>query len=183
MTRALLQLEAEGQLFRGNFSGPDEWCNRRILARIHRVTLGRLRREIEPVSAAESSGLNEPSKHAAFSHASSLSNGVPQRIAHFLANDKEHRLFLSVGMLSAYFGKLAIVHASGGMGQNDLAAALKVPPFFVRDYASAARNYPPQRIREVQHLLRSADLRSKGVGNASADDGELLRELLARVMN
>lgn len=106
-----------------------------------------------------------------------------QRIAHFLASDKEHKLFLSVGMLSAYFSKLAIVHASGGMAQNDLAAALKVPPFFVRDYATAARNYPPQRIREVQHLLRSADLRSKGVGNASADDGELLRELLARVMN
>jgi len=30
-----------------------EWCNRRILARIHRLTLGRLRREIDPVTAAQ----------------------------------------------------------------------------------------------------------------------------------
>ena len=30
-----------------------EWCNRRMLARIHRMTLGRLRREIEPVTAAQ----------------------------------------------------------------------------------------------------------------------------------
>ena len=30
-----------------------EWCNRRILARIHRATLGRLRREIEPVTALD----------------------------------------------------------------------------------------------------------------------------------
>ena len=46
---------AEGQVLRGRFtqSLPDaeiEWCNRRVLARIHRTTLGRLRREIEPVT-------------------------------------------------------------------------------------------------------------------------------------
>ena len=58
-----------------------------------------------------------------------------------------------------------------------------MPPFFVKDYANAARNYPPAKLREVLHLLRETDLKSKGVGNASADDGELLRELLARVMN
>jgi len=34
-------------------TGETEWCNRRLLARIHRLTLGRLRREIEPVTAAD----------------------------------------------------------------------------------------------------------------------------------
>jgi DNA polymerase-3 subunit delta len=106
-----------------------------------------------------------------------------QTIAHYLATDKEHKLFLTAAMLSSYFNKLAIVHASQGLAQADLAAALKVPPFFVRDYAAAARHYPPARLKEIQHLLRDADLQSKGVGNASADDGELLRELLARIMN
>jgi ATP-dependent Lhr-like helicase len=54
---ALLKLEAEGQVLRGHFSGASgeeiEWCQRRLLARIHRLTLGRLRREIEPVSTAD----------------------------------------------------------------------------------------------------------------------------------
>ncbi|MGH9721264.1 MAG: DEAD/DEAH box helicase, partial [Bryobacteraceae bacterium] len=55
---ALAQLEAEGQVLRGRFTPkPDsdeiEWCNRRLLARIHRLTLGRLRREIEPVTTAD----------------------------------------------------------------------------------------------------------------------------------
>ncbi len=75
---ALAKLEAEGQVLRGHFRprtipshvahsrddgghGRDvieapshsEWCNRRVLARIHRLTIGRLRKEIEPVSAAE----------------------------------------------------------------------------------------------------------------------------------
>ena len=50
---ALLQLEGEGLVLRGHFSGPDEWCDRRLLARIHRYTLNRLRAEIEPVGAAD----------------------------------------------------------------------------------------------------------------------------------
>jgi DNA polymerase III subunit delta len=106
-----------------------------------------------------------------------------QTIAHYLASDKEHKLFLTAAMLSSYFSKLAVVHANQGLSQGDLAAALKVPPFFLRDYTSAARHYPPIKLKEIQHLLREADLNSKGVGNASADDGELLRELLVRIMN
>ncbi|MBC5823699.1 MAG: DEAD/DEAH box helicase [Candidatus Eremiobacteraeota bacterium] len=52
---ALLRIETDGQVLRGSFTGksPVEWCNRRVLARIHRLTLGRLRREIEPVSSAQ----------------------------------------------------------------------------------------------------------------------------------
>ncbi|MFY9718135.1 MAG: DEAD/DEAH box helicase [Candidatus Cybelea sp.] len=52
---ALLRLETQGQVLRGRFtSAPTEqWCNRRVLARIHRLTVGRLRREIEPVTAGQ----------------------------------------------------------------------------------------------------------------------------------
>jgi len=52
---ALLRLESEGQVLRGRFAGGEleQWCNRRVLARIHRRTLGRLRREIEPVTTAD----------------------------------------------------------------------------------------------------------------------------------
>jgi ATP-dependent Lhr-like helicase len=55
VSRALLALEQEGFAVRGQFSHPDmlEWCERRLLARIHRYTLKRLRSEIEPVSAAD----------------------------------------------------------------------------------------------------------------------------------
>ena len=50
---ALRVLEAEGAVLRARFDGRDGWCNRHLLARIHRYTLDRLRREIQPVSAAE----------------------------------------------------------------------------------------------------------------------------------
>lgn len=48
----LRRLEAEGAVLRVRFEGRDGWCHRRLLARIQRYTIERLRREIEPVSAA-----------------------------------------------------------------------------------------------------------------------------------
>lgn len=56
---ALAALEGDGSVLRGRFTPglphdlPEEWCDRRLLARIHRATLERLRREIEPVSSAD----------------------------------------------------------------------------------------------------------------------------------
>lgn len=55
--QAFLRLEASGSMLRGQFTGATgnetEWCDRRLLARIHRLTLGALRKEIQPVTAAQ----------------------------------------------------------------------------------------------------------------------------------
>lgn len=53
--KALLRMEASGTVLRGKFAGADEieWCDRRLLARIHRLTVGMLRKQIEPVTAAQ----------------------------------------------------------------------------------------------------------------------------------
>ncbi len=65
--KALLRMEASGTVLRGNFTGAagtragapapheeeTEWCERRLLARIHRLTLGTLRKQIEPVTPAQ----------------------------------------------------------------------------------------------------------------------------------
>jgi ATP-dependent Lhr-like helicase len=55
-TAALIALESEGAILRGSFTAGApalEWCDRRLLARIHRYTLNRLRAEIDPVSPAD----------------------------------------------------------------------------------------------------------------------------------
>ena len=54
--QALLRMEASGAVLRGNFTGSTgetEWCERRLLARIHRLTLGTLRKQIQPATAAQ----------------------------------------------------------------------------------------------------------------------------------
>jgi ATP-dependent Lhr-like helicase len=67
INKALLRMEAAGTVLRGKFLGADqtrtgapagqetetEWCERRLLARIHRLTVGMLRKQIEPVTAAQ----------------------------------------------------------------------------------------------------------------------------------
>ena len=54
--RTLLRLEAAGAILRGKFTAATdetEWCERRLLARIHRLTIGTLRKQIEPVTPAQ----------------------------------------------------------------------------------------------------------------------------------
>jgi len=54
--KALLRMEAAGSVLRGKFTGDTtelEWCDRRLLARIHRLTITTLRKAIEPISAAQ----------------------------------------------------------------------------------------------------------------------------------
>ena len=61
ISNALLRMEASGTVLRGNFGGAaaptqeteTEWCERRLLARIHRLTVAALRKQIEPVTAAQ----------------------------------------------------------------------------------------------------------------------------------
>jgi len=55
--KALLRLETSGVILRGKFTDPareeTEWCERRLLARIHRLTLGQLRKQVESVTPAQ----------------------------------------------------------------------------------------------------------------------------------
>jgi ATP-dependent Lhr-like helicase len=55
--KALLRLETSGIILRGKFTNPasneTEWCERRLLARIHRLTLGQLRKQVEAVTPAQ----------------------------------------------------------------------------------------------------------------------------------
>jgi ATP-dependent Lhr-like helicase len=55
--KTFLRLESSGVILRGKFTDPSspqtEWCERRLLARIHRLTLGQLRKKIQPVTPAQ----------------------------------------------------------------------------------------------------------------------------------
>ncbi|HEV8201332.1 MAG TPA: DEAD/DEAH box helicase [Candidatus Polarisedimenticolia bacterium] len=81
---ACAALEGEGTILRGAFTGAaaagEEWCDRRILARIHRATLQTLRREIEPVPAAIFLRFLTTWQHAAFGSAGRGADGLLQAI-------------------------------------------------------------------------------------------------------
>ena len=65
----------------------------------------------------------------------------------------------------------------------NVAKALRVNPYFVGDYDTAARNYPMRKVSQIISLLRTADLKSKGVGATNMNQGDILKELLFKVMH
>ncbi|MFO0636983.1 MAG: DEAD/DEAH box helicase [Nannocystaceae bacterium] len=75
---ALLALEARGVAMRTRIDGQSAWCDRRLLARIHRYTLERLRREIEPVSAAAFVRFLARWQHAELAHRLQGPRGVAE---------------------------------------------------------------------------------------------------------
>ena len=77
----LRELEAEGAVLRTRIAGREAWCNRRLLARIHRYTLDRLRKEIEPVTASQFLRFLSCWQHADSEHRLEGPRGVAQVVA------------------------------------------------------------------------------------------------------
>ncbi|MBK7148282.1 MAG: DNA polymerase III subunit delta [Bacteroidetes bacterium] len=106
-----------------------------------------------------------------------------QIVTYFLANPKNGPLVLVVGYLLGYFNKLYLGHQLKGLQDKDFAQMLGVSPFFAKDYRGGIQNYSVAQIEKVIHLLEHYDLRSKGVNNGDTEEGELLRELVFRILN
>ena len=106
-----------------------------------------------------------------------------QIILYFAANLRENPLVKIIPILFAYFSKVLSYHYLPDKSKNAVAAALSVNPFFVADYQQAARNFPVGKLVSVIACLREYDLKAKGVDNASAGDGELMKELIFKILH
>jgi DNA polymerase III subunit delta len=106
------------------------------------------------------------------------------RVAAFFAtHPKENPLPAILIILYNFFSKVLMLHASKDKSEQGLAALLGVNPFFVRDYTLAARNYPVAKVAFVIHSLRLADAQAKGVEAGGISEGELLKELVFRIIH
>ncbi len=104
-------------------------------------------------------------------------------VNYFAANSKEHPLVLTIASLNSFFVKLLRYHGLEDKSKESAARALGVHPFFVNDYIAAAKHYPMQKLKAIAGYLREYDLRSKGIDNASADDGALMKELIWKILH
>ncbi len=104
-------------------------------------------------------------------------------IDHFAHNQKDNPLTVTLSILYMFFNKLVIYYFLPDKSKQAVAAALRINPFFVQDYQYAAKIYPVKKSVEIISLLRKYDLRSKGVGNISAPPGDLLKELVYKILH
>ena len=104
-------------------------------------------------------------------------------VRYFADNPKDNPMTLTVASLFGFFSKLLQYHYLTDKSKNNVAASLKVNPFFVRDYESAAVKYNVAKTVQIISLLRTFDMRSKGFGDAGTEPGELLKELVYRILH
>ncbi len=108
---------------------------------------------------------------------------VNQIINYFAHNQKANPLVMTISLLNSFFTQLLIYHSLQDKSKNSAARALKVNPFFISDYIIAAKNYPMRKVSQVIALLRDADVKSKGVGANSLPAGDILKELLFKIIH
>jgi DNA polymerase-3 subunit delta len=120
-----------------------------------------------------------------------LQNALGQRdilkanriIAYFAANPKQNPAVVVMTVLFNFFSKLMVYHQLEDKSRNNVASVLSVSPFFVKDYTEAASNFSMKKLRQIISLLRQYDLKVKGVNNVSTADGELLKELVYKILH
>ena len=106
-------------------------------------------------------------------------------VNYFEANPKNNPLVLTISGLFKYFLNLLTYHYQKKTTPNaqEMAKLLGVHPFFMKDYTEGSRVYNAVKCANIISLLREYDMKSKGVGNANISDGELLKELVFKIMH
>lgn len=103
-------------------------------------------------------------------------------INYFSQNPKDNPLVVTVSLLHNFFSQLLQYHGLNDHSKMAVASALKINPYFVGEYQTAARNYPMKKVSQVVAHLRDIDIKGKGVG-ANLTQADLLKELLVKMMN
>lgn len=104
-------------------------------------------------------------------------------VNYFEANPKNNPIIPIITVLFNFYSKLLLLHASDNKSEGHLVKLLQVYPGFVKDYTQAAGMYSPAKVVKIISYLREADLRSKGVNSVSITEGQILKELVFKIMH
>ncbi len=104
-------------------------------------------------------------------------------VFHFCKNPKLHPLTVNIAVLYQFFVKIMLVHQSKGGSREEIAARLKVHPFFVKDYLKAAKRYSMARLASIIAALRKTNARARGLGNVSAGECDMQKELIYYILH
>jgi DNA polymerase III subunit delta len=104
-------------------------------------------------------------------------------VNYFESNTKRNPIIPVVAFLYSFFSKLLMASQVTDKSEKGLASELKVSPYALRDYTLALRQFTLAKIIDNLTSLKDADLKLKGVNNGSADEGQIFRELIWRIMS
>ena len=103
-------------------------------------------------------------------------------ISKHLGATAKHSIIPDIAVLYGFFTKVMLTHSMRNASNTEIASALKVSPFFVKDYQTAARNYSLTQCATVISILREYDAYSKGIDAPPIEDADLLREMVFKIV-
>ena len=105
-------------------------------------------------------------------------------VDYFSKNPKDNPTIVTLSVLFNYFSNLLECYWLKDKSEQSVMNALNIrSSYFVRDYMTGLRNYSAAKVTEIISYLRTYDAKSKGVENVSASQGELLQELVYKIMH
>ncbi|MGK6352342.1 DNA polymerase III subunit delta [Parapedobacter sp. DT-150] len=105
-----------------------------------------------------------------------------QIVNYFAANPRSNPIQVILGAMAGYFTKILKYHYLPDKSPQLVARELGVHPFFTKEYDLAARSYNRRKTFDIVAYLREYDLKSKGLNAVNVDQGDLLKELVYKIL-
>ena len=107
-----------------------------------------------------------------------------QIIKYFEDNPKNNPIQLTLAFLFSFFSNLMLAYYAPDKSENGVAAFLCFKtPWQAKDYITAMIKYSGVKTMSIIHEIRYTDAKSKGVGNPSIESGDLLKELIFKILH
>ena len=105
-------------------------------------------------------------------------------IKYFEENPKTNPIQMSLSLLFGFYSNLMLAYYSPEKTEQGIANWLGLrSPWAARDYLIAMRRYSGVKVMQIIGEIRYADAKSKGINNNSANDGDILRELVFNILH
>ena len=105
-------------------------------------------------------------------------------INYFAQNSKKNPIQMTLALLFSFFSNLMMCYYAPEKSERGVAEFLGLKSSWgVGDYLKAMRNYRAMHVMEILHLIRLADAQSKGAEGTQLPDGEIMRELLYKILH
>ncbi len=107
-----------------------------------------------------------------------------QIIKYFEENPKNNPIQMSLSLIFNFFSNLMLAYYAPEKSEQGIAAQLGLrSPWQSKEYLAAMRKYSAMKVMYIISDIRECDARSKGVNNPSTENGELLRELIFKILH
>ena len=149
------------------------------------ITLPADQKMINPVHIEENIGISKEFNNIELQKALVQKNALKifRIVDYFDHNQKNNPIALTITSLYFFFNKVLLLSLLNDKSKQNITEKLQINPYFVSDYQQAAKIFPPVKTVAIISWLREYDMKSKGVNNVSASPGDLLKELVYKILN